>query len=206
MMEDLDLAGVAVSRETMAELERFAGLVQKWSPKINLVSARSLDDIWQRHVVDSVQLYRFAPDRFDHWVDLGSGAGFPGVVMALLSKRNLTESRFTLIESDQRKAAFLRTAIREFGLNAVVLSERIEAVAPLGANVVSARALAALDQLLELSARHLGPDGICLFPKGRRAEDEIAAARKLWSFDLDDQQSRTDPEGRILKIERISRD
>ncbi len=197
------LAGVDVSRETIADLEAFAALTTKWTPKINLIARGSVDDIWNRHIVDSVQLYRFAPDAFESWVDLGSGGGFPGIVMAILGKEKHPKAHFTLIESDQRKSAFLRTAKRELDLPVTVLSERIESAPPQNADVVSARALAALSALLPLVSRHIKPDGLCLLHKGRQAAQEVADAQKNWMFDLEDHASFTDPEARILVMQRI---
>lgn len=197
------LAKVDVSRETIADLETFAALVGKWTPKINLIARSTVDSLWDRHITDSVQLYRFAPDSLSKWVDIGSGGGFPGIVMAILGKARHPEARFVLIESDQRKAAFLRSAARELSLSVRVLAERVEHTEPQNADVVSARALAPLSGLLPLALRHLNPQGSGLFHKGRQAHQEVADARKNWSFELEDHPSFTDPEARILAIRRI---
>ena len=198
------LGGVDVSRETIQYLEDFANLVAKWTPKINLIAKGSVVDIWERHVTDSVQLYQFAPKSYDTWVDLGSGGGFPGIVMAILAKEKQPSARFTLIESDQRKSTFLRTAARELQLSVTVIAERIEQTAPLDADVVSARALASLSGLLPLASRHMRAGGICLLHKGRQAAQEVADAESNWSFSLEDYASITDPEARLLVIQRIS--
>jgi len=197
------MAKLDVSRETMADLEAFAALVVKWTPKINLIARGTIDVIWDRHIIDSVQLYRFAPDTFVTWVDIGSGGGFPGIVMAILGKTRQPRARFVLIESDQRKATFLKSAARELSLPVTVLAGRVENIAPQDADVVSARALAPLSGLLSLTQRHLNADGIALFHKGRRAQQEVADARKNWSFELEDHPSITDPVARILAIQRI---
>lgn len=197
------LAGVDVSRETVAALGHFADLTVKWTRKINLIAPNTIDSIWERHVLDSLQLYQFAPESFAHWVDLGSGAGFPGIVMAIAAQDKQPEARFTLIESDQRKAAFLRTAARELSLPVKVLATRIEDAPPQRADVVSARALAPLSTLLGQVAQHLAPTGTALLPKGRQASAEIADAQNHWRFALEDQASFTDPEARILVIQRI---
>jgi len=199
-----NIANLDVSRETMADLESYAALVAKWTPRINLIARGTVTAIWERHIVDSVQLYRFAPDQFSKWVDIGSGGGFPGIVMAILGKTRQPEARFVLIESDQRKAAFLRTVARELSLPVIVLAQRVEDADPQMADIVSARALTALSGLLPLSQRHLKPGGIALFHKGRQAKQEVSDARKNWSFDLEDHPSFTDPEARILAIQRIS--
>ncbi len=198
-----NVAGVNVSRETMADLEAFAALVAKWTAKINLIARGTVDSIWDRHVVDSVQLYKFAPKTYKKWVDIGSGGGFPGIVMAILGKEMNPQAQFILIESDQRKAAFLRTAARELGLSVVVIAERIELAPEQNADVVSARALTALSGLLSLSQRHLKPDGLALFHKGRQSGQEVADAQKNWTFELEDYASITDPDARILAIRRI---
>jgi len=199
-----EVGGVDVSRETIAYLEDFAALTTKWTPKINLIAQSTVNDIWNRHIVDSAQLYKFAPSNFRHWVDLGSGGGFPGIVMAIIGKEKAPRARFTFIESDLRKSTFLRTAVREYGLNVTVISERIERADPQHANVVSARALAPLSGLLCHVVRHMKDDGICLLHKGKQADQEIADARRNWSFQLEDHASITDPEARLLAIQRIT--
>jgi 16S rRNA (guanine527-N7)-methyltransferase len=198
-----NVAGVNVSRETMADLEAFAALVAKWTLKINLIARGTVDTIWDRHIVDSVQLYNLAPKTYEKWVDIGSGGGFPGIVMAILGKEMNPQAQFVLIESDQRKATFLRTAAREFGLSVQVIAERIELAPAQNADVVSARALTALSGLLPLAQQHLKPGGLGLFHKGRQSAQEVADARKNWSFELEDFASITDPEARILAIRRI---
>lgn len=199
------LAKEDVSRETYDNLVQFGALVRKWTPKINLIAASTVSDLWDRHVVDSAQLYRYTPAIFDHWVDIGTGGGFPGVIMAIYAKTRQPNAAFSFIESDQRKAAFLRTASRELGLNVNVIAKRIEEVDPQEADIVSARALSTLSALLPLTARHLRSDGTALFHKGKRAAEEIAEARQSWLFDLEQHPSLTDPDARLLVIQRISR-
>jgi len=196
--------GLDVSRETRERLQAFAGLVGKWTQSINLISAASLPDIWDRHIIDSAQLFLLVDD-FQHWADLGSGGGFPGIVIGILAMEHMPNARITLVESDQRKAAFLRTAIREAGLSSQVRTDRIEMLPPLGADVLSARALGPLETLLGHASRHLAPDGTALFPKGRIAATEIAAARANWGFDIARCPSITDPEAAILRIKGIAR-
>lgn len=199
-----NLAGIDVSRETLADLEAFGELVTKWTPKINLIGRSTIDCIWDRHVLDSVQLYRFAPGHYGKWVDIGSGGGFPGIVMAIIAKVAQPEAEFILIESDQRKSAFLRTAAREFNLPLTVIAQRIEETPPQEADVVSARALTALSGLLSFTQCHLKPSGLALFHKGRQSRQEVLEARKNWSFALEDHASITDPDARILAIQRIN--
>lgn len=201
----VDVGGVDVSRETMSDLHAFAALVLKWTPKINLISANSAELIWDRHIVDSVQIYRYAPDNLRLWLDIGSGGGFPGIVTAILGKTKHPDARFVLIESDQRKVAFLRTAVRELDLSASVVADRIEGLPPTGADVVSARALGSLSMLMPLISHHMRPDGTAILHKGKQVASEIADARHEWCFDLEETPSMTDPDGRLLLIQRIHR-
>jgi 16S rRNA (guanine527-N7)-methyltransferase len=201
----IEIGGVDVSRETMDDLQAFAQLVLKWTPRINLISAKSEAEIWDRHIVDSVQIYRHVPVIVEQWVDIGSGGGFPGIVAAILGKSHHPDAHYTLIESDQRKATFLRTVIRELGLSASVKDRRAEELPSVGADIVSARALGTLSMLLPLIVRHVHPEGTAILHKGRQADGEIAEARLGWRFDLEEVPSLTDPEGRLLLIQRIRR-
>ena len=204
MSRQLDLpCGPNVSRETVERLELFEELVARWTTKINLISKATSVDIWNRHIVDSAQIYHLAPAGFTHWADFGSGGGFPAVVVAAMAAEFSPDARFTMLESDQRKSVFLRTAIRELGLNAEVISKRIDEVSPLEADVISARALASLGKLLLFADLHLSDGGICIFPKGRGAEDEIVDARQDWRFELRQTQSMTDISAQILTIKEL---
>ncbi|MDK3017858.1 16S rRNA (guanine(527)-N(7))-methyltransferase RsmG [Pseudodonghicola flavimaris] len=193
-----------VSRETLSRLETFAELLKKWNPKINLVSRASLEHLWTRHIVDSVQVFRCVRPQ-GQWVDMGSGGGFPGVIVAILAAEEAPELAVTLIESDQRKSAFLRTAARECGVACKVLSDRIESVPPQQADILSARALADLDALLGFAERHLKSTGTALFPKGISWGKECEQARRRWNFSAQPITSKTEPDAVILKIEGVSR-
>jgi 16S rRNA (guanine527-N7)-methyltransferase len=205
LARDPFLAERNVSRETEDRLLAFADLLGKWTRKINLISKSSTSDIWERHILDSVQIYDLAPNTFSLWLDIGSGGGLPGVVVAALAAQFAPDARIAMIESDQRKAAFLRTALRELGLSGDVLADRIDAVPPMGADVLSARALAPLDQLLAFAENHLKPGGTAIFPKGKTAEQEIADASTNWLFQIEKHASMTDAEARILVIKDIKR-
>ena len=194
-----------VSRETLEHLQTLEVLLRKWNKAINLVSAATLSEVWTRHFADSAQIFALAPENTLHWADLGSGAGFPGLVIAILAKEKQPDLAVTLVESDHRKSAFLLTAVRELGLKADVIAERIEETENLDCDVLSARALAPLSKLLEFSGRHLADRGVALFPKGARWEEEVASARENWSFDLQVSPSRSDPSGVILKISGAKR-
>lgn len=193
-----------VSRETLDKLEAFAALIQKWTVKINLISKASVASVWDRHILDSAQIYDLAPPA-GHWVDLGSGGGFPGIVVAILSQGTGGHHDITLVESDQRKSVFLRTAIRELDLNAKVISERIESIPRLNADILSARALADLTDLFGYASRHLSPAGVALFPKGEQWEKEVKSTRELWSYEVDPIKSTSNPKAAILKIKDIVR-
>ncbi len=201
MTKDKDLD---VSRETLDKLQAFETLVTKWTAKINLISKSTVSEIWERHILDSAQIYELANPQ-GHWVDLGSGGGFPGIVIAILSQGSGAENRVTLVESDQRKAVFLRTAIRELDLKAQVIAERIERIDQQEAQVLSARALTDLDGLLAFSEQHLSSGGTALFPKGAQWEKEHIAAQKRWSYSLEVTKSRSNPAAAILKIKDIKR-
>ncbi|MFG6510131.1 MULTISPECIES: 16S rRNA (guanine(527)-N(7))-methyltransferase RsmG [unclassified Sulfitobacter] len=192
-----------VSRETFEKLKAFAELVRKWNPKINLVSKDSLNDLWSRHILDSVQIFELVPGP-GKWVDLGSGGGFPGIVISII---NQEERNFdvVMVESDQRKSAFLRTAIRELDLAAKVKTERIEELECLEADVLSARALADLTKLLGFAELHLKRGGIALFPKGQSWQREDLEARQDWNYDLETVTSKTNSDAAILKIKDIAR-
>lgn len=192
-----------VSRETSDLLHGLVALLLKWNPAINLVAKSTLDEAWSRHILDSAQLYALGHPS-GHWVDLGSGGGFPGLVIACLAKGQGAPLRLTLIESDQRKATFLRQAARELDLPATVLSQRIELAQPQQADTLTARALADLPKLLHFAKRHLAETGIALFPKGARWQQEVDMARKDWHFDLTVHPSTTDPAGAILAVKALS--
>ncbi|WP_424988213.1 16S rRNA (guanine(527)-N(7))-methyltransferase RsmG [Microbulbifer sp. S227A] len=193
-----------VSRETLERLKCFDSLVRKWNPRINLVSRNSLEVLWSRHIVDSVQVFRLR-EKSGSWVDLGSGGGFPGAVVAILAEEFDPGAAVTLIESDQRKCAFLRTVIRETGVACRVISRRIEQVEPQAADILSARALTNLSGLLEFAERHLSSDGMALFPKGVSWQKEVAEAERSWRFEYEPTESATEAGSVILKVKGISR-
>jgi len=197
----------SVSRETVERLETYAALLRLWQKTINLVAPSTLDDIWHRHFADSAQLLALAPPAAERWLDLGSGAGFPGLVLAiLLADRG--SSRVTLIESDTRKAAFLAEVARKTGVAVDIRGSRIEksaTQAKLGpVDVVTARALAPLPRLLDISAPFFSGPTMGLFLKGREAEAEVEAARKLWDFEPELTPSLTDASGRIVVIRALN--
>ncbi|MBT8458739.1 MAG: 16S rRNA (guanine(527)-N(7))-methyltransferase RsmG [Boseongicola sp.] len=192
-----------VSRETLNRLEIYADLLRKWNKRINLVAPGTIETLWSRHFMDSAQVLALSPSAAQRWTDLGSGGGFPGAIVALLA--NNLDLRVILIESDQRKAAFLRAVSRETGANFSVMAERAEAAVPTKADVVSARALAPLETLLGYVAHHIDNNGLALLPKGAKAASEVELARKTWSFTCESIPSMTDKDAAILKIGDIKR-
>ena len=200
-----DFAGLDVSRETNERLQIYAKLLRTWNPKINLVAPSTIYDLWSRHFADSAQLYALAPEGFDHWVDFGSGGGFPGLVIAILAQERTGTSRVTLIESDARKCAFLRTVLRETGVAATVITKRIEAVQPLSTSVVSARALAPLSKLLEFAHLHLSETGVALLQKGQNWEKEMPDAKSAWQFSYRIDKSVVDENSVILSVTGVGR-
>ncbi len=197
-------AELSVSRETKEKLERLAALLQHWQRTINLVGTASLTKLWQRHMLDSAQLAPLVPADARILVDLGSGGGFPGLVLAIMfaDRRGF---RAHLIESDKRKAAFLAAAIGELGVPAEVHAVRIEFAPPIRADVITARACAPLHELLGYAARFWGPGTLGLFHKGQDVQHELTQARESWTFDVQFAPSRSDPSGTILMVRALER-
>lgn len=198
-------ASFDVSRETLDRLRIYADLLVKWNKRINLVAPKTIPDLWRRHIIDSAQIHSLKPEGCKSWVDIGSGGGFPGVVIAILEAELAQPLQVKLIESDQRKCAFLRTVIRETSVKADVIAQRINEVPPQSADVLSARALAPLDKLLLFAEHHMTPNGVAIFPKGANAGSEVEIARKTWSFRYESIPSMTDDSAAILKISEIAR-
>jgi len=193
-----------VSRETFERLEVYVALMEKWNPKINLVSKSSLPEIWDRHIWDSAQIFDISVEG-TVWADFGSGGGLPGIVLAIFAKECRPDMQFYFVESDQRKCAFLRNVVREIGLNVKVHAERIEELNPIGASVISARALTDLNGLLGFVERHSAKNGVAILPKGETWEKEVLQAQENWSFRYEEITSKTNNNAAILKIKELSR-
>ncbi|HEY4344837.1 MAG TPA: 16S rRNA (guanine(527)-N(7))-methyltransferase RsmG [Parvibaculum sp.] len=197
------LAATSVSRETMDRLRVYETLLLKWQKSINLVSAGTLADLWARHMWDSAQLAALAPRDAVRWMDVGSGAGFPGLVVATLL-RDRPGFQMELVESDQRKSVFLKEASRLMELSVRVHTGRIEDFSrgegELPPDIISARALASLSQILSWTSPFWGKATIGLFPKGRNATDELTESRKNWIFEAEAIASLSDPSGTVLKL------
>ena len=192
---------VPVSRETLARLEAYAALLVRWSARINLVGRNTLVDLWRRHILDSAQLQPLVPDSARSVIDLGSGAGLPGLVLAILGTPGVE-----LVEADSRKCAFLREAARIAEVDVTIRPCRIEAVPPHPVDVVTARACAPLDRLLGLAEPFLADGTECLFLKGERVEDELTLARKHWTMTVSLRQSVSDPRGVVLRLQQVARE
>lgn len=197
---------ISVSRETRMRLERYVALLNKWQVSDNLVASSTLPYVWQRHIADSAQLAHYFPQACN-WLDLGSGAGFPGLVVAILSGQS-PGACVHLVESNQRKCSFLRHVIRETGAPAIVHQGRIEAVIagwtePV--DMISARALAPLDRLFSMAEPVLLSGARGAFHRGQDFEREIKESTKSWSFDLIRHQSLTDRNSAILEIQNLTR-
>lgn len=203
-MADLSLVDLDVSRETLERLDVFCARLEHWSAAINLIAPAPRETLWRRHIVDSAQLFNLR-QHGETWSDLGSGGGLPAIVIAIIAHEVAPDLRFHMVESDSRKAAFLRIISAELSLNAQVHQARAERLPPLQSHTVSARALAPLEKLLGYVHRHLDPSGVALLPKGRNHASEIDAARKLWSFDLDLVDSVAEEGAKILRVSQIQR-
>ena len=190
-----------VSRETLERLRAYAELLAKWNARINLVGRESEPDLWRRHVLDSAQLLPLVPKEAQSVADIGTGAGLPGLILSVLN----TSAQIHLIESDRRKAAFLREAIRVMQSTAIVHESRVDEVDLPPQDVVVARACAPLDRLLEMAEKLISIHTVCLFPKGTQVEQELTAARLRWKMQVRQVPSRTDPGGRILVLTEVAR-
>lgn len=193
-----------VSRETLADYELWLAHLLKWNRKINLVSPSALDDFWRRHALDSWQITPYMPEKARRYIDLGSGAGFPGVSLAIAAKSQNPESQVLMVESAGKKASFLKTVIRDLKLPARATSERAEKLEPETYDVVSARAFAPLERLFNYAQPFWGQDTIGLFLKGGNVEAELTEADKSWTYTHELIPSLSDSTGCIVKITGLS--
>lgn len=191
----------SVSRETLDRLKRYAELLADWNTRYNLVSDRSLADVWKRHFWDSAQIADLVSTRAKTLVDLGSGAGFPGLVLATMRP----QLRITLIEATRKKYDFLKVVAGELGLTVAVRNERIEKMTPEPFDVITARACAPLPQLLSYAQRFWGKGSRALLHKGQNLASELTEAHKSWRIQLEQHSSRSDPSGIILEIRELQR-
>jgi 16S rRNA (guanine527-N7)-methyltransferase len=196
-------AATNVSRETLARLKAYAGLLEDWNSRHNLVSARSLEDVWRRHFWDSAQLAPLVPAKAQAIADLGSGAGFPGLVLAEMLR---DKAIVTLFEATTKKCDFLKAAAQSMELSVSVQNTRMEDVTPQLFDVVTARACAPLPELLSYAQHFVGPNSVCLLLKGQNVGAELTEAHKSWKMKVRQIPSLTDPSGVILELKELSPD
>ena len=191
-----------VSKETLQRLKVYAELLEKWQKKINLVGSNTIADLWNRHMLDSAQLFPLLPRPDCTVLDFGSGAGFPGLVLAILGGPQVT-----MVESDGRKCAFLAEAVRKTEAGPLVRLQncRIEDSPSGPVDVVISRGLASLEKLLVFAEPFLRKDSTCLFLKGKKADEELTQTEKNWKMKVTKIQSQSDPSGTILKLENVKR-
>jgi len=190
-------AGRPVSRETFGKLERYVALLREENRRQNLVSSATLEQVWDRHIIDSAQLLRYEPARTASWIDVGSGAGLPGIVIACLA-----EGPVTLAEPRRLRADFLHSVCESLKLDAIVVASKVERVKG-NFDVITARAVAALPQLLKISAHLSTRNTVWALPKGRSAKAELAEASRSWHFDAREEPSCTDPQSTILVLSGV---
>ena len=200
MKEKFSLINLDVSRETIDNLNVYVDILRKWNTTINLVSKGSITDVWKRHILDSAQLFKFVTHDMEKWLDIGSGAGFPGLVIAILAKGRFTNLQVTLIESDKRKCVFLNEVVRELDLNVKTLSKRIEDCPPHDADVISARALTQLENLLFYFTFHGRFNCKGLFLKGKKIINEMKSAKSIDMFQIKLGASEVDKTGYIVEV------
>ena len=189
---------IHVSRETAQRLESFVGLLESWQRRINLIGESTRDEIWRRHILDSAQLFPLLPNDCGTLLDIGSGAGFPGLVLAIMGHSNVH-----LVESNRRKATFLLEASRLTNAQVVIHSQRIESLEPFPADFVTARAVAKVNDLLDYAAPFIHERTVCLFLKGETAQSEVRKASRMWSMHASYVRSMSHPSGLIVRLEDV---
>jgi 16S rRNA (guanine527-N7)-methyltransferase len=192
-----------VSRETFEKLEKYVELVLKWQKSVNLISNSTISQIWERHVCDSVQLINLMDINNNKFFDIGSGAGFPGLVLAIILQEKNPEAVVELVESDRKKCLFLNEVKRQLGLNVKISNQRIENLDDNKYDVITSRALASLDKLFDYVYRFCDLDTKLIFPKGENFEKEILDAKENWVFSCKIEVSKTNDKAVVLIIENL---
>ena len=192
-----------VSRETLNGFYEYEALLYKWNEKINLVSKNTLVDIWERHFLDSGQIIKHVEASGKRWVDVGSGAGFPGLVVALLLRDRKIDCDLVLVEKNPKKGFFLNEVIRKLKLNVEVVNDNIYTLERLNADILTARAFSELNNLIEIAFRHRKKEGICLFLKGENYRIELDKTLNYWFFDYDIVDSLSSSSGKIIRVKKI---
>lgn len=194
-----------VSRETFDKLKLYQQLLNEWQQKFNLVSKSTLENSWQRHFEDSAQLFKFIPLGAKLLYDFGSGAGFPGMVLAIMASEKTPYLKVRLVESIGKKTLYLKEVGQKTHTDVEILNQRIENLKPQKADVITSRALTALKDLLAYAYPFCQSETLCIFPKGRRYSEELQEARRFWKFDCRIEDSETDTDGKILLITNLSK-
>ena len=192
-----------VSRETFELLKAYEASLVEWQNKFNLVSNSSLQDCWNRHFVDSAQLFKFIPEGAKTLLDFGSGAGFPAMVLAVMVKEKTPYLKISLVESIVKKTLYLNEVKKICNLDVEILNQRIESLPKKKVDVITSRAMASLKELLKYTQAFCSDKTVCIFPKGKKYAEEIEEAKKDWNFDCQVFDSETSDEGKILVIKHI---
>lgn len=194
-----------VSRETFDKLKSCQTMLSEWQQKFNLVSSNTLEDSWNRHFLDSAQLFPLLPKDAEVMYDFGSGAGFPGMVLAIMANEKMPRLQVNLVESTTKKTLYLNAVREQLGVRVNVLNDRIEKLPAAKADVITSRALASLNELLGYAVRFCKPETVCIFPKGKKYAEELAEAHRCWRFKCQILPSCQSEEGRILVITSLSK-
>lgn len=194
-----------VSRETFDKLKHYQSMLIEWQSKFNLVSSSTLDDAWNRHFLDSVQLFQYIPNQAKVLYDFGSGAGFPGMVLAIMANEKMPDLQVSLIESTTKKTLYLNAVKSKTNTNVTILNDRIENLQLPKADVITSRAMASLTELLGYAYKFCKKESVCIFPKGKKYAEELSEAHKRWKFKCRIVASTQSDEGKILIINNLSK-
>ena len=194
-----------VSRETYLKLKSYQSMLEDWQQRLNLVSRNTIDNAWNRHFLDSVQLFKYIPKSAKTLFDFGSGAGFPGLVLAIMAQEKQPDLKVTLVESINKKTVYLNAVREKISVDVNVINDRIENIIPHQVDVITSRALTSLTDLLKYSYNFTGKNTICIFPKGKKYAEELAEAHKQWKFKCDIYPSEESEEGKILIISNLKK-
>lgn len=194
-----------VSRETFDKLKHYQSMLIEWQSKFNLVSSSTLDDAWNRHFLDSVQLFQYIPNQAKVLYDFGSGAGFPGMVLAIMANEKMPDLQVSLIESTTKKTLYLNAVKSKTNTNVTILNDRIENLQIPKADVITSRAMASLTELLGYAYKFCKKESVCIFPKGKKYAEELSEAHKRWKFKCRIVASTQSDEGKILIITNLSK-
>ena len=195
----------SVSHETFLKLQTYLSLLKEWQEKFNLVSSSSLEDAWNRHFLDSVQLYKYVPETAKTLADMGSGAGFPGMVLAIIANEKTPYLKVTLIESVSKKTMYLKEVSEKTQTKVEIVNGRIEELKNKKFDVLVSRAMSSLDKLLSYALPLCKKETVCIFPKGKKYADELSEAHKKWEFKCKIEPSELSEEGKILIISNLKK-